>query len=63
MSLFVYIDDACPKCRTKIHHSVIDPHPTNRDLAIHKFECVDCGVVKTKIISIKPQKKSAGIAA
>ena len=30
-------------------------HPSRRDLALHNFQCADCGPVKTKIISLTPK--------
>jgi len=44
------MNDTCPKCRKPIKLAVIEQHPTRRDLAVHKFECANCGAVKTKII-------------
>jgi hypothetical protein len=31
----------------------IDLHPTRAGLAIHNFECVDCGPVKSKVYSLR----------
>ncbi len=53
MSLTLLVDDTCPKCR-KTMQSYIEPHPTRRDLALHKLDCVECGSVKTEIISLSP---------
>ncbi len=44
------MDDTCPKCRKPLRLAVIKPHTTRRDLAVHKFDCADCGHVKTKIL-------------
>jgi hypothetical protein len=44
------MDDTCPKCRKPLGLAVIEPHSTRRDLAVHKFDCEDCGCVKTKIL-------------
>jgi hypothetical protein len=30
--------------------AVVEQHPSRRDLAVHKFDCADCGRVKTKIL-------------
>jgi len=35
--------------RPKIKSNV-EPHPTNRGLAVHKFECASCGPVTSKIL-------------
>jgi hypothetical protein len=50
MSFDLFMDDTCPRCRKPIKLAVIEQHSTRRDLAIHKFECADCRVVKTKIL-------------
>jgi len=44
------MNDTCPRCRKPIKLAVIVQHPTRRDLAVHKFDCADCGRVKTKIL-------------
>jgi hypothetical protein len=48
MSLTLFVDEPCPKCRKPIRQTTIDVHPTNRDLALHIYECADCGPVKLK---------------
>jgi hypothetical protein len=63
MSIDLFMNDTCPKCRKPIRRTTVTPHPTRRELAIHSFECADCGPVKTKIISVKPNKSSAEVAA
>jgi hypothetical protein len=63
MSFMLFVDDTCPKCRKPIKQTTIELHPTRRDLALHNFQCADCGPVKTKIISLKPEKPSAELAA
>ena len=37
------MDDTRPSCRKPIKLAVIEQHSTRRDLAVHKFECADCG--------------------
>ncbi len=63
MSFIVYVDDICPKCHKPITQSVIEPHPTRRDVALHNFQCVDCGPVKTKVISLEPGASRTELAA
>jgi hypothetical protein len=53
MSLTLFIDDTCPRRRKPVKLAVIEPHPSDRDLAIHNYHCVDCGPVRAKIISLK----------
>jgi hypothetical protein len=59
MSLTMFIDDACPRCRKPVKLSVIEPHPSQRDQAIHNYYCVDCGPVLAKIISLKAAERTA----
>jgi hypothetical protein len=63
MSLILFVDDTCPKCRKTILQSYVEPHPTRRDLAFHKLDCVACGSVKTEIISLCPGIAPARLAA
>jgi hypothetical protein len=56
MTLTLYFNDDCPKCRRPIMHAMIDPHPTDRDLALQKFHCAGCGPIKVKSISLKSGK-------
>jgi hypothetical protein len=58
MSLTLFVDDTCPKCRNSIMQSIIEPHPTRRDLALHRFDCVGCGHVKTETIVLEPAAAS-----
>ena len=50
MSLDLFMNDACPKCRKLIKMTAVEPHPTNHGLAVHKFECASCGPVTSKIL-------------
>jgi hypothetical protein len=63
MSFTLFVDDTCPKCRKPVRLAVIEPHPSRRDLAIHNFECADCGLVKAKIYSLKPGAPAPELAA
>jgi hypothetical protein len=63
MFLNLYFTDLCPKCQRPTMKAVIESHPTDRDLAIQKFRCADCGPVKTKFISLKPLKPRPVLAA
>jgi hypothetical protein len=44
------MDDTCPKCRKPLRLAVWSNIQSRRDLAVHKFDCADCGRVKTKIL-------------
>jgi hypothetical protein len=45
MSIDIFMNDTCPKCRKPIKLAAIEPHPISGDLAVHKFECGACGPV------------------
>ena len=63
MSLNLYFNEPCPKCRKPIMQSVIEPHPGRTDVAILNFHCADCGPIKTVVLSLKPGKPSSELAA
>jgi hypothetical protein len=50
MSLDLFMNDTCARCRKPIKLARIERHPTRRDLSVHKFECAECGGVKTKVV-------------
>jgi uncharacterized Zn finger protein len=52
------VNAPCPKCGKLLLQAVIDPHPTDRTIALHNLQCGDCGPVKTNVISLKPGKPS-----
>jgi hypothetical protein len=62
MSFALSVNDTCPRCHKPIMQAVIEPHPSNHDLALQNFECADCGPVKTKIYSLKPPAQSEAAA-
>jgi hypothetical protein len=55
MSVDLFMNDTCPKCRKPIGPTTVTPHPARRELAIHSFACADCGPVKTKVLLQKPR--------
>jgi hypothetical protein len=63
MPLTLFVADTCPKCHKPIRLSVIDVHPDRPDLAIHNFECDDCGAVKAKVYSLKPRASAVELTA
>jgi hypothetical protein len=63
MSLTIFIDDTCPRCRKPVKLSVIEPHPSQRDLAIHNYHCIDCGPVLAKVISLTQASRPESAAA
>ena len=63
MPLILFTDEPCPNCRKPIKQTTITLHPTLPDVALHNYECADCGPVKTKVISLMPNKQSDKVAA
>jgi hypothetical protein len=63
MSMTLFTNEPCPRCGKTIRQTTIDLHPTPNGLAIHTFECGDCGPVKSKVYSLKPGKPSPELAA
>jgi hypothetical protein len=59
LSFDLFMNDVCPKCRKPLKLDVIRPHPTRADLAVHSFECANCGAVKTKLLFRKQDKDAA----
>jgi hypothetical protein len=53
------MNDVCLKCRKPLKPGVIRPHPIRADLAVHSFECTNCGAVKTKVLFRKQSKVAA----
>jgi hypothetical protein len=52
MSLDLFMNDTCPRCRKLIKLTAVEPHPTSRELAVHEFGCENCGRVITKILYV-----------
>jgi C4-type Zn-finger protein len=63
ISLTLFTDEPCPKCRKPIRQTTIDLHPSIPNIALHNYECADCGPVKTEVISLAPKKPPAEMAA
>jgi hypothetical protein len=59
MSLDLFMNDTCPKCRKPLKLAAVDPHPTRHELATHKFRCTSCGRMTTKILYRKPNAAAA----
>jgi hypothetical protein len=63
MSIDLFMNDTCPKCRKPTRQTTVTPHPIRRDLAIHNFECMDCGIVKNKVLLLKPRELPPEVTA
>jgi hypothetical protein len=55
-SFDLFMNDTCLKCHKPLNSAAIEPHPTRRDLAVHKFIRPSCGTVKTKTLLRKKGK-------
>jgi hypothetical protein len=56
MSLDLFMNDTCPKCRKPLEPAIIVSHPTRHGFAVRRCECSNCGVVQTKILFRKLSK-------
>jgi hypothetical protein len=56
MSLTLFIDDTCPRCRKPVKIAEIDLHPSRRDLAVYNYHCMDYGPLTAKTYSLKPSE-------
>ena len=54
-----HVSETCPKCREPISIATIERHRTPADLALHNFECAQCGPVMTKLIPLRAPDTSA----
>ena len=62
MVLQFQINEMCPKChKPNVRLATIEPHPTRDDIALHNFNCVTCGMVKTKVISLRVREVEVAI--
>jgi hypothetical protein len=57
------INETCPRCRKPVTVATVEPHPSRPAVALHSFECVDCGPVITKSVSLQTDKSIPGRAA
>jgi len=63
MPLTFYFNDPCPRCAKPMMQAVIERHPSRNDLALHNFTCLNCGPLKTKIISLNPGESAPELTA
>jgi len=53
LTMIFIVDDACPKCRKPVQLATIELHPDRPGLAVHNYQCTDCGPVRARIISLE----------
>jgi hypothetical protein len=63
MSLTLFIDDTCPRCRKSVKVAEVDLHPSRPGLAVYNYHCIDCGPVRAKVVSLTPKKLAPDLAA
>jgi hypothetical protein len=54
-----HVSEICPQCKKPVSVATVEPHPTRSDMALHNYECVDCGAVRTKLIRLQLDKSAA----
>ena len=57
-----HVSETCPRCRKPVSVAVVERHPTRSDMAVHNYECADCGPVKTTIVSLRVDKSPPKLA-
>lgn len=56
VELQFHIREICPVChKPSVRLATIEPHPTRDDIALHNFNCLDCGPVRTRELSLRPR--------
>jgi hypothetical protein len=63
MSLYLFFNETCPDCGKPTLQGTIEAHPSRRDVALQNLQCAACGVVKTKVVSLRPGRPSPELAA
>jgi len=63
MSLVLSSGEVCPRCHKALMQGVVEAHPSRRDLALHNFQCGNCGPVRTKIIPLRPGEPPPELSA
>jgi hypothetical protein len=48
----------CPRCERAVSLAAIERHPTRPDIALCNYQCIDCGPVLAKTLSLVPPTKS-----
>jgi hypothetical protein len=51
-------DTFCPMCHQPVSIATIEKHPTRPDVVLQNYQCVDCGPVMTKLISLREARSS-----
>jgi uncharacterized Zn finger protein len=53
------VSETCPRCGKPVSLAIVELHPTRTDIALHSFECTDCGPVRTRAVSLRADRSLA----
>jgi hypothetical protein len=56
------VSETCPRCGKPVSLAIVEPHPTRTDIALHSYECVDCGPVRTRAVSLRADRSPPELA-
>jgi uncharacterized Zn finger protein len=56
------IRQPCPRCGKPVSIAIVERHPTRTDIALFSFECMDCGSVRMKALSLCANKSPLELA-
>ena len=56
------VRETCPRCSKPVSLAVVEPHPIRTDMALHSFECMDCGPVRTTAVSLRADRSPPELA-
>jgi hypothetical protein len=56
------VSETCPRCGKPVSLAIVELHPTRTDLALHSFECIECGSVRTRAVPLRADKPPPELA-
>jgi rRNA maturation protein Nop10 len=56
------VRETCPRCGKLVSLAIVELHPTRTDLALHSFECSECGPVRTRAVPLRGEKSPPELA-
>jgi hypothetical protein len=57
------VSEICPRRGKPVSLAIVEPHPTRTDIALHSYECMDCGPARTRAVSLRADKSPPALAA